>query len=211
MSEAKVTRSRARVHCVCGTCGKQFTKLLSHVKNGEGRFCSCPCAYEARRIPLADRFFQSVKKLPSGCIIWTAGVHAHGYGHLANKRTHRISYELFIGPIPDGIFVCHHCDNRLCVNPVHLFLGTHKDNIDDCKAKGRTAHGERNNGAILTDSQVLDIRFLHSTGKFTMAALARKFGVSHRGVFDIVHWASWKNLPLILPLGVISRTATAPR
>jgi HNH endonuclease len=70
-----------------------------------------------------------------------------GYGvigrHTGNKLAHRVSYELHIGPIPEGMLVCHHCDNPPCINPKHLFLGTQKDNMGDCSSKGRTGNVHR--------------------------------------------------------------------
>ena len=92
-----------------------------------------------------ERFWEKVKKT-SGCWLWTGTV-SRGYGNLrvgslrdGTRRkvlAPRFSYELVHGPIEDGMFVCHHCDNRRCVRPDHLFLGTNSDNIKDCVAKGK--------------------------------------------------------------------------
>ncbi len=77
----------------------------------------------------------------SGCWLWTAYVDRDGYGNITINRkptpAHRASWELFKGTIPKGLLVCHKCDTPACVNPDHLFLGTHKDNIRDSFAKGR--------------------------------------------------------------------------
>lgn len=93
---------------------------------------------------LADRFWLKVQK-GSGCWLWTGGKHGRGYGglHCGGKvfrkylQAHRVSWELHHGPIPDGLWVLHKCDNPICVNPDHLFLGTRQDNMGDCAAKGR--------------------------------------------------------------------------
>lgn len=89
-----------------------------------------------------DRFWSKVDKTsdPNGCWVWTAYKDPNGYGRFYHgKLCHRISYEINVGPIDKGLCICHHCDNPGCVNPDHLFVGTHQDNMDDKKRKGRQA------------------------------------------------------------------------
>lgn len=93
------------------------------------------------RIPMALRFWQRVERGPN-CWLWSGGTNERGYGKISddNRRpayAHRISWEMTNGPIPEGLYVCHHCDNPRCVNPSHLFLGTQKDNLRDMSTKGR--------------------------------------------------------------------------
>ena len=119
-------------YCQCG-CG-QKTNIVHGVPN---RY-----VHGHNKQPTAARFWSKVdKRGPDECWEWIACKTGKGYGQFSIDGrpylVHRISYELANGAIPDGLFVCHHCDNPSCCNPAHLFLGTNKDNICDCVAKGR--------------------------------------------------------------------------
>lgn len=109
----------------------------------------CPTHYSRLRlsvprreplVPLDVRFWAKVAK-GDGCWEWTASRNSLGYGNIRVERkrfvAHRVAWALTYGPIPDGLFVCHHCDNPPCCRPDHLFLGTHADNMADMVAKGR--------------------------------------------------------------------------
>lgn len=97
-----------------------------------------------RGLPAEERFFANVNKTES-CWLWLASG-ADGYGSFMVKgkywRVHRWAYERFVGSIPNGLFVCHKCDVRNCVNPAHLFLGTNTDNMRDASRKGRLKTGK---------------------------------------------------------------------
>lgn len=125
-----------------GTCAQ-----CNHRYRGVGaRFCSYECKVAYARDQRAALFWSHVRKDP-GCWEWQGYVGPDGYGqgHLGMKRGHaqRIAWELTNGPIPDGMFVCHRCDNRICVRPDHLFLGTALDNIRDMDRKGRRVSWNR--------------------------------------------------------------------
>ena len=140
-----------------------------------------------------DEYFgpRSAPEPNTGCAIFTNAWDRHGYGKAAmwgkNFTAHRLSYELAFGPIPDGLLVCHKCDNRACVEPTHLFLGTSADNQADMVSKGRSARGERNAKAKLTPDAVRDIR--KSCGKH--AVLAEQFGVCESLISMVKTGALW--------------------
>lgn len=110
----------------------------------------------------------------SECWPWQAKTNEHGYGYFKDERAHRVAYEILLGEIPQGMVACHRCDNRLCCNPFHIFIGTHQDNSDDAVRKGRVKRGESHPRCKLTEAQVAMIRTSEQSG----ADLAREFGVS---------------------------------
>ena len=121
-----------------------------------------------RRIVSIEDYFHSRYSVDkkTGCWNWNGADNGRGYGEFSvgvgknRKRylAHRVSVEINRGPIAEGLFVCHKCDNRKCVNPDHLFLGTCKDNLMDMAAKGRSTRGTKDSQAKLTDPEVLAIR-----------------------------------------------------
>lgn len=121
-----------------------------------------------------------------------------GYGQFWDNgrgiRAHRFSYQLHRGPIPEGMKVCHHCDNVLCVNPNHLFAGTQKQNLHDAIAKGRHSHGETSPSSILTEKDVKDIRSAYLPRKMSYQKLADKYGVSAGCIQGIVERTNWRHV-----------------
>jgi hypothetical protein len=154
----------------------------------------------AHRVPLADRLWSRVEKTPAGCWEWTGNRNALGYGivtvqHSKRFRAHRVAWELTRGPIPDGMVVCHRCDNPPCCNPEHLFLGTHDENMADMVAKDRHARGERNGHARMTSEQVREIREARARGE-PLCLLAERYGISETGVCNIAKGRSWGHAPM---------------
>lgn len=144
--------------------------------------------------PLVNRLMARVLMCPmSGCWLWTGAVTGRGYGsmqaHGKVHYTHRLSWAIHRGPIPDGLCVLHTCDVRCCVNPDHLFLGTNADNTADMCAKGRDRHpkGERHPRAKLTWDDVREIR----ASALSHRALARLFGISHSRIHSIRAHLTW--------------------
>jgi hypothetical protein len=140
------------------------------------------------------RFWKYVMPEPnSGCWLWTGGVNHWGYGWLGisfkqSKLAHRLSWVLHHGDIPDNLWVLHKCDVPSCVNPTHLFLGTHQDNMDDMKKKGRGRYTK--SAAKLTPNEVSEIR----TGDGSTRYLAKKFGVGKSTIQAARAYKSWKEL-----------------
>lgn len=175
-------------------------------------YCSRECRYRSEEIHAADRFWARVQK-QDGCWTWQGKQSPYGYGllmvHRRTKFAHRFVYELTYGAIPDGLYVCHHCDNRLCVRPDHLFLGTNQDNLADMVAKERHQHGAthwlrrqperaffgtRNAQARLTPEIVQEIRDRYAAGGVLQKDLAREYGMSKMSISLIVRNKTWKVL-----------------
>lgn len=182
----------------CRFCQRPFTRIIyPSTKPGHMVACSRECA---KAIPMIDRFFEHVgPKQPNGCILWTGSTFNGGYGRIwsdgKSLQTHRVSYELFIGLIPDGLCVCHRCDTPLCIRPSCFFLGTSQENTADKVAKGRQARtrGESSRNAKLTTEQVLEIRRLGSLGA-TQQAIAELFHISRGHVGLVISKRRWAHV-----------------
>jgi hypothetical protein len=147
--------------------------------------------------PLRVRFDEMWTPEPnSGCWLWLANMDNSGYGRIQvkgkSKRAHRVSYELNIGPIPDGLHCLHSCDVPLCVNPSHLWLGTNLDNIADKAKKGRCANqeGEINPNSKLTKIEVLAIRSDDRIDNL----IALDYGIGRRHVSKIKSLQYWRHI-----------------
>lgn len=142
---------------------------------------------------MLDRFMDKVSPEPnSGCWLWTGAVNDSGYGLFRNnERAHRVSYEIHKGPIPNGLVACHKCDNRLCVNPDHIFIGTKGDNNRDMHAKGRAnrPRGEANHSRL--SGEQVEFVLLSQLGT---RQLGRLLGVSHTCISRIRRGLRWKHV-----------------
>jgi hypothetical protein len=208
---------------VCPFCGGGF--VVDNTRDSRRRrFCTRSCA--AKHVnairaprPLAERFWAMVvRSAPGECWSWSGATHEAGYGVLGRggrshglARAHRVSWEIHHGPVPEGLWVLHKCDNPICTNPEHLFLGTAADNHADMRAKGRMVppprllgdrnprrirppKGELNGAAKLTDESVREIRRLYMPRVVTLADLATRFGVSESVVGAVVRGVRWSHV-----------------
>lgn len=134
---------------------------------------------------MKERLLREVDIIPDFCWNWTGPCGSHGYGQITFESkgylVHRVMYEACNGPIPPGMFVCHRCDNRRCINPAHLFIGSPKDNIHDMINKGRDC---LDSNLKLLDSEVVEIRFQLSQGH-RQRDIAKIFGISQATVSRI--------------------------
>lgn len=223
-----ITSSPSPRLCACG-CGNDapMVKLTNHrlgvIKGQYSRFIQ---GHNVRE-DLATRFWAHVTR-GERCWEWQLHRTPNGYGQVkAHGRTttaHRVAWELTYGPIPDGLFVCHHCDNRTCCRPDHLFLGTCQDNHDDAKRKGRTLTGDRHpfrlhpelvprgdahhshqhpeknprgshhGNTTLTEEVVLEIRRLFATGSVKRRVILAAYPTGTSTYYRIIKRLSWTHI-----------------
>lgn len=185
-------------YCQCG-CGQRTklahmsSKAYGWIKGEPFRFIHGHRCGSARG--LKERLLEKVRVVPeTGCWEWTGTRHRHGYGVIMIDgsifRTHRVSFEVLKGEKPGDQHVCHSCDNPPCINPDHLWLGSHGDNMGDCSAKGRMHQGEKHGMAKLTDDDVREIRASNLSG----VELTRIFGVGGAAISNIRNHKAWKHV-----------------
>lgn len=150
---------------------------------------------DQRSLPVSVRLSRKTAIQEDGCWLFTGAKSSFGYGVIIDggrqKLTHRVSYQLHCGAIPEGALVCHTCDVRHCVNPAHLFIGTHDDNNKDKVDKGRQPHGSAIVNSKLSEQDARDI--LRNVSE-THTAIAKRYGVAQSTVSRIKSGRRWKYL-----------------
>jgi hypothetical protein len=195
-------------YCECG-CGEK-TSLAPTTRSDRGwvkgepvRFISGHNTTTQRRLgevkasSVFDRFWAKVAFTanPDRCWDWQAAKSTNGYGFFKSdklKHSHRVAYELTYGKIDGNLLVCHSCDNRLCCNPAHLFLGTTQQNTQDKVNKGRQAKGEKIASHKLTADQIQYIRTRFATGIYSKRQIAQEMKVGVENIRRIVKNKSWQ-------------------
>lgn len=199
----------------CKGCGVDFCPSRAP-RGGREDFCAEACYLAHRNRWFDETFKRSLVQRTdrsSGCWVWRGLPNKGGYVRTSLRGVcmyvHRASWVFHNGPIPDGMLVCHKCDNPPCCNPEHLFLGTHKDNANDAAFKGRlmsgdkswTRHnpeklrrGEAHHNAKLNKDLVLEIRSLYSSGEHGKRALARRFCLDKSTISSVVSGKTWRHV-----------------
>lgn len=166
----------------CSKCNKTF-----HITPGAfgSHFNNC------HNDPV-EMFWRNVQK-GEGCWPWTAAKHRDGYGranvkHKGIKIAHRMAWEYTHGTVPAGMDVCHTCDNRICCNPAHLYLGTHAENMWDMRRKGR------NPQVLFSDDQIRAIRSKLTGRRGELAEIAKEYGCSPTTIWQIKDGRSYAHV-----------------
>lgn len=193
-------RSDAKHRCKCGNTTIYQCRIYGHGISScvlhDKRQGIVKRKRASKYMPLKDRFELNIFYSPDGCWYWLGTFLNNGYGiirlNYAVIGAHRVSYELYKGPIPDGLFVLHTCDNKLCVNPNHLYAGTHMQNMMDALERGRfhPVKGSNHCRAKVNEEDVFEIR----ASEKTTNELAEIYNVTPRAIAQIKDRTNWKHL-----------------
>jgi len=195
LEKSSVKKKSRGLHFLC-KCDCGMERIVRKQCLIEGNSNSCGCKKYG---PVKDKIFNNIKKNENGCWEWTGGLSARGYAsmHYEGKRTplHRLSYILFRGPIPNDKLACHTCDNKKCINPDHIYIGTHKTNFRDAKERNRlrTRRGSAHPSSKLNEDKVRFIRFHYQNG-FDIREMSSFFGVTKSILYQTAKGQRWKHV-----------------
>lgn len=173
-------------HHNCPTCGNRIQIVAKQCRQCRSKY-----------LRSTEHFWSLIRKLgPDNCWLWSGATNRDGYGRrgtgYGDNLAHRHAWKLTNGPIPPGLCVLHKCDNPLCCNPSHLFLGTHQDNHLDMVRKDRQVKGVRHGLTKLTAKLVEQIRHEYIPYKCSTPTLASKYDVSQSTIYRIIKRDVWK-------------------
>lgn len=185
----------------CEICNSEFTR--NRIRPNI-RFCSKQCQGISKRTSLETYFNSRIgEPTETGCILWLSSVDLNGYGQIRKDwlrmQAHRLAWILVNGPIKNNLKVCHHCDNPLCVNVAHLFLGTQRQNMEDKVKKGRQSKGQNHYAAKLTDIQIKEILIKYASGIPTQRMLSEEYGVCQSIISEIISRKRWRHVVIDIP------------
>lgn len=172
----------------CDSCGAAFKKKAAEIKRTNHSFCNRQCRADYFSKAQKEKSLSNYTVVSGGCWKWSGATNKHGYGFLMCEGVmylaHRFFFTVHVGEIPIGMCVCHKCDNPACVNPDHLFLGTHVENMEDMRVK-------RRKWSKLTFEDVAEIRSSDRSSQ----ELAEIYGVSDRTIRYAKSAKNWMPLP----------------
>lgn len=202
--------------CLNESCGAEFSTCFPRQK-----YCSISCANSGTTVKTDEelrRYFMlhvTIPETPDQCWAWHGSMHSNGYGMACVRNTtlraHRLSYELFVGPIPRDLDILHSekCHTRACVNPLHLRPGTNAENAKDRVSFGMQPRGSEHYNARLTEENVVDILHLFHDDGMQMKDIAQHFRVNIVTIHDAVYRKTWTHiLPDLYPAPVKDGRAT---
>ncbi len=182
-------------------CSKHFISQGYKVTSGHTTSCGCLFSTRAPNYPekIRNKIKNNIKVSENGCWEWQGSCSSTGYSQIigyGKKCGHRLSYKVFKGDFKETLFVCHSCDNKKCVNPDHLFLGTSKDNHFDMTIKGRNnqVRGIKTGRSKLTEENVKEARKLYESGVFGCSILAKKYKVTSRTIWCAIKGLTWAHI-----------------